>query len=133
MIGTYVLSAGYYDAYYLKAQKVRRRDRRRLRRRRSRRCDAHPDADRALGRLPGRRQAGRPGRHVPERHLHRDRRTWPACPGITVPAGLDGRACRSACRSIGRPWTRGRSSRVGAAHRDAAGFGVLPYGLADAA
>ena len=24
MIGTYVLSAGYYDAYYLKAQKVRR-------------------------------------------------------------------------------------------------------------
>jgi aspartyl-tRNA(Asn)/glutamyl-tRNA(Gln) amidotransferase subunit A len=25
MIGAYVLSAGYYDAYYLKAQKVRRR------------------------------------------------------------------------------------------------------------
>ena len=24
MIGTYVLSAGYYDAYYLKAQQVRR-------------------------------------------------------------------------------------------------------------
>ena len=23
MLGTYVLSAGYYDAYYLKAQKVR--------------------------------------------------------------------------------------------------------------
>ena len=23
LIGTYVLSAGYYDAYYLKAQKVR--------------------------------------------------------------------------------------------------------------
>jgi aspartyl-tRNA(Asn)/glutamyl-tRNA(Gln) amidotransferase subunit A len=23
MIGTYVLSSGYYDAYYLKAQKVR--------------------------------------------------------------------------------------------------------------
>ena len=25
LIGTYVLSAGYYDAYYLKALKVRRR------------------------------------------------------------------------------------------------------------
>jgi len=25
MVGTYVLSAGYYDAYYLKAQKLRRR------------------------------------------------------------------------------------------------------------
>jgi len=24
MIGTYVLSSGYYDAYYLKAQKVRK-------------------------------------------------------------------------------------------------------------
>ena len=24
MLGTYALSAGYYDAYYLKAQKVRR-------------------------------------------------------------------------------------------------------------
>ena len=24
LIGTYVLSAGYYDAYYLKAQKVRK-------------------------------------------------------------------------------------------------------------
>ena len=24
MIGTYVLSAGYYDAYYLKAQQIRR-------------------------------------------------------------------------------------------------------------
>jgi len=24
MVGTYVLSHGYYDAYYLKAQKVRR-------------------------------------------------------------------------------------------------------------
>ena len=24
MVGTYALSAGYYDAYYLKAQKIRR-------------------------------------------------------------------------------------------------------------
>ena len=30
MTGTYVLSAGYYDAYYLKAQKVRRADHRRI-------------------------------------------------------------------------------------------------------
>ena len=30
MIGTYVLSHGYYDAYYLQAQKMRRHDRRRL-------------------------------------------------------------------------------------------------------
>ena len=31
MIGTYVLSAGYYDAYYLRAQKVRTPDQARLR------------------------------------------------------------------------------------------------------
>ena len=30
MTGTYVLSAGYYDAYYLKAQKVRQPHQRRL-------------------------------------------------------------------------------------------------------
>ena len=35
MTGTYVLSAGYYDAYYLQAQKVRAVDRRRLPARRS--------------------------------------------------------------------------------------------------
>ena len=33
LIGTYVLSAGYYDAYYLKAQRVRTLDRARFRRR----------------------------------------------------------------------------------------------------
>jgi aspartyl-tRNA(Asn)/glutamyl-tRNA(Gln) amidotransferase subunit A len=32
LIGTYVLSHGYYDAYYLKAQKMRRLIARRLRR-----------------------------------------------------------------------------------------------------
>jgi Asp-tRNA(Asn)/Glu-tRNA(Gln) amidotransferase A subunit family amidase len=37
MTGTYVLSAGYYDAYYLKAQKVRAADQRRVRRAPSRR------------------------------------------------------------------------------------------------
>ena len=35
LLGTYVLSAGYYDAFYLKAQQVQDADPRRLRRRRS--------------------------------------------------------------------------------------------------
>ena len=30
MIGTYVLSSGYYDAYYLKAQKVRQINKKRF-------------------------------------------------------------------------------------------------------
>jgi aspartyl-tRNA(Asn)/glutamyl-tRNA(Gln) amidotransferase subunit A len=71
MIGTYVLSAGYYDAYYLKAQKVRRRiaddfDQAWQKLRRA----AHPD--RALGRLRPGREHGRPDRHVPQRRLHGD-------------------------------------------------------------
>ena len=44
MIGTYVLSAGYYDAYYLRAQRVRNGSRRRrwLRQQRARRmCQRH--------------------------------------------------------------------------------------------
>ena len=70
LIGTYVLSAGYYDAYYLKAQKVRAliakdfdRGVRDLRR--------DPGADRALGRLRHRREDGRSGGDVSERRLHR--------------------------------------------------------------
>ena len=39
MLGTFVLSAGYHDAYYVKAQLVRAQGARRLRRARSRRVD----------------------------------------------------------------------------------------------
>ena len=47
LIGTYVLSAGYYDAYYLKAQKVRSLIAARLRRR-LRAGRLHPGPDRAV-------------------------------------------------------------------------------------
>ena len=73
MIGTYVLSAGYYDAYYLRAQKVRtliKRDFENLLSRRGRR-DA--DADDAFGCFRYRRKgARRSGRDVSQRRLHRD-------------------------------------------------------------
>ena len=71
LIGTYVLSAGYYDAYYIKAQKVRtliKRD-----------FDeafaeggraAHPDHARPG--LRHRRGRRRPHPDVPQRHLHGD-------------------------------------------------------------
>ena len=80
MIGTYVLSHGYYDAYYLQAQKLRRmiaddfqacfralrRDRR---------------AGRADRRLAARRAERRPGRQCTSPTSSRCRRAWPACPG----------------------------------------------------
>ena len=46
LIGTYVLSAGYFDAYYIKAQKVRALIARDFAEA-FKSCDVHPDADRA--------------------------------------------------------------------------------------
>ena len=61
--------------------------------------DCAADADRRpSAAVPHRREDGRPGRDVPERRVHGDRSTSPACPGISVPAGLTPTACRSACR-----------------------------------
>ena len=90
MIGTYVLSHGYYDAYYLQAQKLRRmiaddfqaafRAVRRDRRpgRADRRLEARRQARRSGGDLPGRhlhavREPGRPARHERARGLRRRR------------------------------------------------------------
>ncbi len=87
LIGTYVLSAGYYDAYYLKAQKVRT-----LIKQRFRPClrggRRHPDADHAVGR-PSRSARNR-GDPV-EMYLN-DIFTvtvnMAGLPGMSVPAGL---------------------------------------------
>ena len=69
MLGTYALSAGYYDAYYVKAQQVRTlikaefdevlTDGRR-----------HPRPDLADRRVQDRREGRRPAGDVPERCLH---------------------------------------------------------------
>ena len=74
MIGTYVLSAGYYDAYYLQAQKVRNADQARLREGLRRRHRRDPDAGDAVRRLRHRRRGHgrRSGGDVPQRHLHGD-------------------------------------------------------------
>ena len=73
MLGTYVLSAGYYEAYYLKAQQVRtliRRDyERRVRRRRGR----DRDADVSDAGVPARRARRRSAADVPGRRVHGQR------------------------------------------------------------
>ncbi len=79
MIGTYVLSHGYYDAYYLQAQKLRRMiadDFQAC----FRHCDviAGPVAPTVAWPLGA--QSDDPGRQLPRRHLHA--------------AGEPGRACR---------------------------------------
>ena len=95
MLGTYALSAGYYDAYYLKAQKVRTLIKARLRRGCARRVRRPRRADQPDGRVPARRADGRPGRDVPLRRLH-----------AAGQHGRPARACRSRAgsrRPAGRP------------------------------
>ena len=73
MIGTYVLSAGYYDAYYLRAQKVRTLIKKDFEDCFARGVNAILDAGDAVGGLRARREGrGRSRRDVSERHLHGD-------------------------------------------------------------
>ena len=72
ILGTYVLSGGYYDAYYDRAQKVRRLIRAGLRK--SFRTSRPPDlADVANRRVPVRRARGRSAANVSGGHLHHRR------------------------------------------------------------
>ena len=116
MLGTYALSAGYYDAYYLKAQKVRTLDQTRVRPgvREVRRAGHAHLAHRGL---QDRGEGGRPGADVPERCLHtahKHRR----CPGhfhtgrvCGRPAG--GHAVHRQAFRRGDPAARGLCLRAG--------------------
>jgi aspartyl-tRNA(Asn)/glutamyl-tRNA(Gln) amidotransferase subunit A len=127
LIGTYVLSAGYYDAYYLKAQKVRRRI--------SddfaaafERCDAilTPTAPSAPFRVGEKMDD-------PVAMYLNDVFTVPASlaglPGISVPAGLSESGLPLGLQVIGRPWDEETVLAVAAGLEVAAGFDRLPYGL----
>ena len=104
MIGTYVLSAGYYDAYYLKAQRVRALISADFERA-FHEVDVRDRADHADAGVRARRQDQRSGDHVPERHLHHRRQSGrPARHvGALRPRA---RACRSECSSSVRTFRR---------------------------
>ena len=127
MIGTYVLSAGYYDAYYVKAQKVRRRIADDFTQA-FERCDAllTPTAPSAAFRAGDKMDD-------PVAMYLNDVFTVPTSlaglPGISVPAGLSAEGLPLGLQVVGRPWDEATVFRVGRALEEAAGFGVLPYGL----
>jgi aspartyl-tRNA(Asn)/glutamyl-tRNA(Gln) amidotransferase subunit A len=128
MIGTYVLSAGYYDAYYLRAQKVRTLIKRDFEDCFSRGIDAMltpatPSA--AFG-------IGDKGQADPIEMYLNDVFTvtvnMAGLPGISVPAGLDGQGLPLGLQLIGRPFEEATLFSLGQVIEDAAGrFSPEPW------
>ena len=128
MIGTYVLSAGYYDAYYLKAQKVRRLIK-----------DDFDTVFQSVDALltPATPTAAFPvGRKIddPVTNYLNDVFTVPAnlagLPGISVPGGLTSDGLPLGLQVVGRPFDEAAIYRVAAVLEDAADFTQTPAPLA---
>ena len=124
MIGTYVLSAGYYDAYYLKAQKVRRLIKQDF-------DTAFETVDAIL--TPATPTAAFPvGRKVddPVTNFLNDVFTVPAnlagLPGMAVPAGLNGDGLPLGLQVLGRPFDEATLYSIGRVIEDSAAFTAVP-------
>ena len=114
LIGTYVLSHGYYDAYYLQAQKVRRLIAQGLRRG-LRALRPHHGPDLAVDRVRARRQVRRPGADVPERHLHHSRAARGAARACRFPAASTRKGLPVGLQIMGNYFAEAKM--LGAAHR----------------
>jgi aspartyl-tRNA(Asn)/glutamyl-tRNA(Gln) amidotransferase subunit A len=124
MVGTYVLSAGYYDAYYIKAQKVRRlilNDYLEA----YKQCDvlltpSTPSAAFAIGE----------NEDDPIKMYLNDVFTvsvnLAGLPGMSVPAGLNAQGLPLGLQLIGKPWDEETIIRVGGVIEECAGFNAIP-------
>jgi aspartyl-tRNA(Asn)/glutamyl-tRNA(Gln) amidotransferase subunit A len=124
LIGTYVLSAGYYDAYYLKAQKVRALIKR--------------DFDEAWGKVDAILAPATPsaafGRDEkqddPVAMYLNDVFTVTAnlagIPGLSVPAGLDSKGLPLGLQVLGKPFDEETVFAVGRALEQGANFTATP-------
>ncbi len=128
LIGTYVLSAGYYDAYNLKAQKVRALILKDF-------TDAFEHCDALLTPTAPSAAFGQ-GEKMddPVTMYLNDVFTVPAnmagTPGLSVPAGLDAQGLPLGLQVLGRPFDEETVFAVGAALERAAGFSAVPRILA---
>jgi aspartyl-tRNA(Asn)/glutamyl-tRNA(Gln) amidotransferase subunit A len=124
LIGTYVLSAGYYDAYYLKAQKVRALILRDF-------TEAFRDVDALLTPTAPSAAFGQ-GEKMddPVTMYLNDVFTVPAnmagTPGLSVPAGLDSQGLPLGLQVLGKPFDEETVFAVAGALEKAAGFSALP-------
>lgn len=124
MVGTYVLSAGFYDAYYIKAQKVRRL--------------ITEDFDKAFEQVdalltptaPSSAFAIGENEDDPIKMYLNDVFTVPTSlaglPGMSVPAGLDNRGLPLGLQIIGKAWDEESVFTVSNAIEKAANFTAKP-------
>ena len=124
MIGTYVLSAGYYDAYYLRAQKVRALMLQDF-------TDVFATVDALLTpTAPSAAFAQGEKMDDPVTMYLNDLFTVPASlaglPGISVPAGLSSEGLPLGLQILGRPFDEETVFAVAAAIERAAGFTAKP-------
>jgi aspartyl-tRNA(Asn)/glutamyl-tRNA(Gln) amidotransferase subunit A len=124
LIGTYVLSAGYYDAYYLKAQKVRRR--------------IADDFTAAFGQVDalltptapsaafalGERNADPVAMYLND--VFTVTVNLAGLPGVSVPAGLDAQGLPLGLQLIGRALDEGTLFSLGSVLEKAAAFKARP-------
>jgi aspartyl-tRNA(Asn)/glutamyl-tRNA(Gln) amidotransferase subunit A len=124
LVGTYVLSAGYYDAYYLKAQKVRRR--------------IADDFAQAFGKVDALLTPTAPSAAFglgartsdPVAMYLNDIFTvtvnLAGLPGMSLPAGLDAKGLPLGLQLIGRPLDEGTLFSLAGALEQAANFTAKP-------
>jgi aspartyl-tRNA(Asn)/glutamyl-tRNA(Gln) amidotransferase subunit A len=126
MVGTYVLSAGFYDAYYNRARRVRALIKRDFDEAFAQGVDAiltpaTPSAAFGLGEMAS---------ADPVQMYLNDVFTvtvnLAGLPGIAVPAGLDGQGLPLGLQLIGRPWEEGDLLNTAFALERAAGFAAKP-------
>ncbi len=129
LIGTYVLSAGYYDAYYLKAQKVRALIARDFRK-------AFETVDAVLApTTPSAAFAIGENTDDPIAMYLNDVFTVPCSlaglPGLSVPAGMSSESLPLGLQIIGRPFDEETVLRIGDVLESAAGFDAKPSYLGE--
>ena len=123
LIGTYVLSAGYYDAYYTRAQKVRALILRDF-------TEAFRGVDALLTPTTPSAAFAQGAVADPVTMYLNDVFTVPAdlagIPALSVPAGLDGAGLPLGLQVMGKPFDEETVFAVGAAIEQAAGFTARP-------